>query len=84
MDGAVTGAMATITATTIIAGGAGITAAATGITAGVTATMTAAIATAGIAATTATDPSFDVDRPPGHPMRSITAGLVLAGPAPIR
>ena len=81
MVGAVTGAMAT----TIIAGGAGITAAgATAITAGVIATTTVAIATAGIAATTATDPSFGGDRPPGHPMRSITAGPVFAGPTPIR
>lgn len=82
MDGAVTEAMATIT---IIVIGAGITAAAaTGITAGVTATMTEAIAMAGIAATIATDLSIGGDRPPGHPMRSITAGPVFARPAPIR
>ena len=85
MDGAVTGAMATITAITIIVGGAVITAAgATGITAGVTATMTEVIAMAGIAATTATDLSLGSDRSPGHPMRSTTASPVLVGPAPIR
>ncbi len=61
-----------------------ISAGVTGITAGGIATMTEAIATAGIAATTATDLSVDCDRPPVHPMRSITAGPVIVGPAPIR